>query len=100
MQKTREPLIYRVKASLWERLKKRLPKPEGRGRRPAKNNECFEGLIYILRTGCQWGDLPREYPPKSTVHYRFQKWVKEDTFKELWQEFLTEYDDLEGINWE
>lgn len=74
MSKSNEPQIYRVKDSLWERLKKLIPKPEGRGRRPENEKGCFEGIIFILRTGCQWKDIPKDYPPKSTVHDCLQKW--------------------------
>ena len=100
MSKTQEPLIYRVKNDLWEILKKKIPKPEGRGRRATRNKECFEAILYVLRTGCQWCELPSDYPPKSTVHYRFQRWIEEGIFQTLWQELLIEYDDLIGLNWE
>lgn len=35
------------------------------------------GLLYKLKSGCQWALLPRSFPPKSTVHYYFQKWTKQ-----------------------
>lgn len=40
----------------------------------------LNGLLYKLKTGCQWELLPRSFPPKSTVHYYFQQWTK----KGLW----------------
>ena len=95
-----EPQIYRVETPLWERVEKLLPLPQGRGRRPAKAKECFEGIIYVLRTGCQWRELPSDYPPKSTVHDRLQSWRKLDLFEDLWKELLIEYDDLKGLEWE
>lgn len=36
----------------------------------------LNGLLYKLKTGCQWELLPRSFPPKSTVHYYFQQWTK------------------------
>lgn len=36
----------------------------------------INGLLYKLKTGCQWELLPRSFPPKSTVHYYFQQWSK------------------------
>ena len=100
MAKSKEPQVYRVKEPLWQKLKKLLPVPIGRGRRPAQDKECFEGIIYILRTGCQWKELPRCFPPKSTVHDRFQKWVNLGLFVNLWKKLLEEYDEIEGLNWE
>jgi transposase len=100
MTKNNEPQIYRVENSLWERLSKVIPVPQGSGRRPEKDKECFEGIIFIMRTGCQWKELPNEYPPKSTVHDRLQSWREIGLFKDLWRELLIEYDDLQGLDWE
>ena len=38
--------------------------------------EVFCALLYILKSGCQWIMLPRDFPPKSTVHYYFSIWNK------------------------
>lgn len=92
--------IIRLKGALWERLKFCIPEPEGRGRRPENNKECFEAILYVLRTGCQWEELPREYPPKSTVHDRFQAWCERGVFASLLASLLLEYDDLYGLDWE
>lgn len=100
MDKSKEPQIYRVEKSLWERLKRHIPVPQGRGRRPTNDKGCFEGIIYIMRTGSQWRELPKCYPPKSTVHDRLQSWRKLGVFKNLWREILIEYDDLLGLDWE
>ena len=53
-----------------------------------------------MRTGCQWKELPKEYPPKSTVHDTLQRWRKQELFLNLWKELLIEYDDLQGLDWE
>jgi putative transposase len=100
MDKSKEPQIYRVENELWIRLSKALPIPEGRGRRPTDDKGCFEGIIYVMRTGCQWKELPKCYPPKSTVHDRLQNWRKSGVFINLWMELLIEYDDLLGLDWE
>lgn len=100
MDKSKEPQIYRVEESLWERLSRVIPVPEGRGRRPENDKGCFEGIIYIMRTGCQWKEIPKSYPPKSTVHDRLQSWRKLGIFLNLWKEILIEYDDLIGLDWE
>ena len=38
--------------------------------------EVFCALLYILKSGCQWSMLPRDFPAKSTVHYYFSIWTK------------------------
>ena len=59
----------------------------------------IDGILYVLRTGCQWKMLPKEYGSGSTCHRRFQKWNSLDIFKNGWIELLKIYDDLVGINW-
>ena len=38
--------------------------------------DVFCGLIYLLKSGCQWNMIPRDYPPKSTIFYYYSKWKK------------------------
>jgi len=47
-----------------------------RGRPPADTREVLNGVLWILRTGAQWRELPSMYPPDQTVHGRFQQWVR------------------------
>lgn len=100
MRKNKPAQIIRVKQDLWDRLRKLIPDPEGRGRRPKRGKECLEAIIYVLRTGCQWAELPKDYPPKSTVHLRFTTWCQRGIFKKLWEMLIIEYDDLKGLDWE
>jgi len=57
------------------------------------------GIVYVLRTGIQWGALPRCFGPKSTVHDRLQEWCAAGIFERLWKEALLSYDDKTGVNW-
>lgn len=94
-------IVIRLKDRLWERMSHLIPVNTGRGRRPASDKECFEAIVYLLRTGCQWSELPRsEFPPKSTVHDAFTRWISRDIFARMWQELLLEYDDLKGLEWQ
>jgi transposase len=60
----------------------------------------MDGIFYVLRTGCQWKALPRAIGAASTVHDRFQQWVKAGVFRRLWEAGLLEYDALQGLDWE
>src|SRR6478752_7584661 len=54
-----------------------LPKrADGRGRPWRSSREVLNGILWILRTGAQWADLPDRYPPYQTCHRRFQEWVR------------------------
>jgi len=45
--------------------------------------ELINGLQYILSTGCQWRYLPKDFPPKSTVHYYFGRWNEDGTLNRI-----------------
>ena len=57
------------------------------------------GIVYVLRTGCQWKVLPGGYGSGSTCHRRFQEWVRMGVFKRIWVNALKEYDHKKGIEW-
>jgi transposase len=60
----------------------------------------FEGIVFVLRTGCQWKALPAErYGSASAIHARFLEWEKAGVFEALWKLGLAEYDEFEGIAW-
>ncbi len=46
----------------------------------ADDRRFINGLIWLLRTGAQWETIPAEFGPKSTLHARFQEWVKAGAF--------------------
>lgn len=102
---------WEVSDAFWERVKPLLPKPErdpkkkyrrkaGGGRKPLDFRKVFEGIMYVLRTGCQWKALPKErFGSPSSVHAYFQKWEQAGVFLRMWQAGLAEYDAMEGISW-
>ncbi len=53
-------------------------KPAGTDGRPAVPfRKVLDGMLYVLRTGCQWKKIPKkEYGSDSTCHSRFQEWMK------------------------
>jgi putative transposase len=53
-----------------------LPPPKKMGRPPANLREVINGILYLLRTGCQWRMLPKDFPPWSTVHTWYRRWRK------------------------
>jgi transposase len=75
-----------------------LRKPGG-GRRPMQPRQIFSAIVYVLRTGCQWKSLLREFGSASAVHLHFQKWQQASFFLRLWQAGLAEYDEMEAIAW-
>ena len=64
----------------WTIIEPYLPKlnqrQDGKGRPARGNKEVLMGILWILRTGAPWKDLPCRYPPYQTCHRRYQQWVK------------------------
>ena len=61
--------------------------------------QIFSAIVYVLRTGCQWKALPREFGSASAIHLHFQRWQQSGFFLRLWQAGLAEYDEMEAIAW-
>jgi transposase len=92
----------RLPEKLWWRVEPLLPKypPSAKGGRPRANvRGVMDGIWYVLRTGCQWKELPRYYGAPSTVHRYFQEWAALGVFERLWKLCLKEYDRRRGIDW-
>ena len=53
------------------------------GRPPTDTREVLQGILWILKTGARWKDLPREYPSYQTCHRRFQEWVRSGMFEKV-----------------
>ena len=65
-----------ISDEMWNRLSPLLP-PERSGKqgRPCHDNRrIVNGLLWILRTGAPWRDLPSEYGPWQSVYTRFRRW--------------------------
>jgi transposase len=95
--------FHQISDVLWERIVPLLPNYKlshkgGRPRLPLRN--VVTGILYVLRTGCQWKAMPRQFGSGSAIHAYFQEWVGLGVFHKLWRLALEEYDDLQGIDWE
>jgi len=43
----------------------------------------FDGILYQLKNGCNWEDLPKDFPPDSTVYWHYKQWREAGVFEEL-----------------
>jgi transposase len=101
---------WTVSDAFWAKVEPLIPVPQrpasrayvrkpGAGRKPMPPRQIFAAIVYVLRTGCQWKALPREFGSASAVHLHFQKWQQAGFFLRLWQSGLAEYDEMEAIAW-
>lgn len=68
----------------WAAIAPLIPPARRGGRKRSVNvREVFNGLLYVLSTGCQWRAIPKEFPPRSTVFDYFARWQAEGTLGRL-----------------
>lgn len=91
-----------VSDELWEKVSPLLPpeKPGKLGGRPRRNNrEVLEGILWVLKTGAPWIDLPQGYPSPATCWRRLVNWEKKGIWLNIWQVFLGALDDKHRLEW-
>ena len=87
----------------WKKLGPILPKPKAKpkgGRPPADNRQVLEGILWILRTGARWQDLPQRYPSPSTCWRRLRLWEDQGVWLDVWRKFLSILDEKGLIDWQ
>ena len=71
----------------WEVVKPLIPTPpkrsDGRGRPRRDDRKILDAILWVMRTGAPWHDMPEKYPPYQTCHRRFQEWVHTGVFKNI-----------------
>ena len=102
IQRRGAPTVWEVPDELWKRIAILFPIEEFRptGGRPwTPPRRILDGVLYVLRTGCQWKAVPHEYGSGSTLHRRFQRWVELGIWEAIWRRLLQHYDEDVGIAW-
>jgi putative transposase len=94
--------IWEVPDGLWDCLEMILEtayplKPTGRPRGDLR--PVVDGIVYRMRTGCQWNKLPERFGSDSTVHRWFQQFCRDGIFERLWTLLAGACEDLAGIDW-
>src|SRR5215216_1003591 len=97
-----DPKYRDVPDALWRAVAPLLPpeppKPKG-GRPRVPDRVVLTGILYRLRTGCQWKALPNEFGSGSTCHLRLQQWAAAGVFTAAFVAMLRRYDRRRGIQW-
>lgn len=98
-----DPRFSTVPEPLWRAVAPLLPpeRPKPRGGRPrVPDRAVLAGILYRLRTGCQWKALPSEFGSGSTCHLRLQQWAAAGVFTGAFVAMLKRYDRRRGIQWQ
>jgi transposase len=84
----------------WEIIQPLLPPATGFGRPRADDRLVLEGILWVLRSGARWRDLPERYPSASTCWRRLRDWEEEDLWLNIWRVFLSALDAQGRLNWD
>jgi transposase len=77
-----------------------IPKqPPGPGRKRADDRRTVNGILFVLKTGCTWGDVPRVYGSPTTRWRRFQAWAANGTWEGIWRTLLGQLDVQDKLEW-
>ena len=71
----RKPYPSDLTVEQWQFIEPLIPPARPGGRfRSVNMREVFNGVLYLLRSGCSWRQLPHDLPPWGTVHYYYRQW--------------------------
>jgi len=69
----------------WQLIRPLLPKRAKRGRPPVNRRDILDAVLYLVRTGCQWRQLPLDFPKWKTVYTVFWRWRKTGVWERIHQ---------------
>ena len=68
----------------WRLIEKRIPPAQPGGRyRSVNMREVVNGILYLVRTGCSWRQLPHDFPPWGTVHWYYRCFRLDGTWQKI-----------------
>jgi putative transposase len=97
------PTIWEVSDELWDMIQpilNELDPPAATGRPRTGQREALNGIIYQMRTGCQWNHLPRQFGDDSSVHRTMQRWIARGVFERIWALLIENCEELGGVDWQ
>jgi transposase len=85
----------------WERLKPLLPPQKPKTGKPNHHHrQVINGILWILRTGAPWRDLPERYGKWESVATRFYRWQKAEIWHQVLESLQAEADKQGKLDWE
>jgi putative transposase len=97
------PTIWRVDDGLWAKVQivlEEFDPPAAFGPGRIDQRKALDGVVYRMRSGMQWNQLPKEFGDDSSVHRTFQRWVERGVFARLWALLVEGCGELGGVDWQ
>lgn len=95
--------IWTISDALWDVIAPILAEvdpPQRTGRPRVDARRTLEAILFRMRSGCQWNQLPERFPDDSSVHRTFQRWVHAGVFERIWADLVDRCAELGGVDWE
>jgi len=89
-----------LKDTAWAQIQPLLPENGGRGKQWRDHRQVLNGIVWKLRTGAPWRDLPERYGPWRTVYACFVRWQRDGTWDRLLAHVQTKSDAVGEVIWE
>lgn len=86
--------------SQWARIQPLLPPKRRFGRPRADDRRTLTAILWVLRTGARWVDLPPHLGDDSTAHRRLKRWSADGTWDRIWHTLLADLDAAGKLDWE
>lgn len=82
----------------WECIKDLFPKAAATGRPPADRRRVMNAILWIVRAGAPWRDLPAEFGPWQTVYHHFNRWTSDGRIDKIWRRLKRVMSDSESFD--
>ena len=85
----------------WAKLEPLLPaqRPAGPGGQYKDHRRVIDGILWVLRTGAPWRDLPERYGPWNTCYSRFRRWTEQGVWEGVLQKLQAQEDAAGRLDW-
>jgi putative transposase len=97
------PTIWNTPDDLWDNfivpILRELDSEPCTGRPRVDQRKALDGIIYQMRSGVQWNQLPRQFGDDSSIHRTFQRWIARGVLERIWARLVETCDELKAVNW-
>jgi len=96
------PTIWNCPDDLWDMIQpvlQELDPPHKGHRQRIEPRPALDGIIYQMRSGCQWNHLPTEFGDDASIHRTFQRWIGRGVLERVWAKLVETCDELGAVQW-
>ena len=83
----------------WQLIAPHLPARKRMGRPRADDRRTLEGILWVLRSGARWQDLPKEFGSPTTCWRRLREWEEAGVWETLWRAILASLEAKQKLDW-